>query len=384
MPAAVYVHVPFCRAKCSYCDFVAFAHRETDIERWSQQVLAELEHWSHHRDGETARSVFFGGGTPSLVPASILGNLLEAIGRAIGIASGAEISLEANPSSTEPERAAGWRAAGFTRVSLGVQSFDAVRLRLLGRLHGPAGAREAVDVVRAAGFERVSLDLIYGLPGHGIADWEHELEQALHLETGHLSLYALTVEAGTPLARQVVAGDVQVPDDDVLADCYELAEARLDAAGYRHYEISNWARPGHECRHNLAYWRNETFLGLGAGAWSRAHDARFAVTSDLDAYLAWDGVPAATPLHPTLHNPIEPIDASGDARETAMLQLRLDDGLDLDAFASRHGTSARAAVESALSEPEAWGLVAAQGARRTLTPRGRLLSNDVFQRILVP
>ncbi len=386
MLSSLYIHIPFCRARCSYCDFFTVVDREADFGRFTTTLRREIDHWSRRAaDGASIDTIFFGGGTPSLLDPRLLTEVLGHFRTAFSIDPGAEISLEANPSSTAPERLEQWREAGINRISFGVQSFDDARLRLLGRLHGAAGARLALSQARSAGFDNLSLDLIYGLPSQTIDDWRRDVETALELETEHLSLYGLTVEEGTPLAAQISQGRLAAPDDDISAAMYELAEGLLGEAGFHHYEISNWARPGYECRHNLTYWRNGEFIGLGPGAHSRFRGKRFAVVPDLGAYLRYaapdDG---AHDLLPGFHEVLQELDPITDRRESAMMRLRLSEGLSLGAFSAEFGAAARRELEPIIdfAQREELGVVADQRLR--LTSKGRLLSNEVFQRIVSP
>ena len=265
MTLALYIHVPFCETKCSYCNFNTYERIERLIPGYLEAVKREAAYWGGALERPATGSVFFGGGTPSWLPPAELAGVLDVVRRVFRVEKGAEITAEVNPGDAAARSLAVWREAGINRLSFGVQSLRDDELTLLTRRHS---AREAVDAVaraREAGFDNVSVDLIYGLPRQTVAQWEESLEGAAALGMEHLSLYALGVEEGTPLHRDVEAGRVPAPDPDLAAEMYELAERRLAEAGYEHYEISNWAKPGRASRHNLAYWGERSLCGTGAG-----------------------------------------------------------------------------------------------------------------------
>ncbi len=370
----LYLHVPFCRTKCGYCDFNSYAGLDALFEPYVEALIREVERAAPAR----VRTVFFGGGTPTVLPVSFVERILAAVRAAVYVEAGAEISCEANPGTVDRERLAALRALGVNRLSLGVQSLAPGELRLLERGHTAAQAGEALRAARAAGLDNVNLDLIYGLPGQALSSWRSGLDQALELAPDHLSLYALTVEEGTPLAAEIEAGRLPEPDPDLAADMYELAQDRLAAAGFVHYEISNWARrPGLECRHNLIYWRNEPYLGLGAGAHSWLGGRRWAAAARPAAYIR--RVRAGEP-------PVESEEEIAPALEmgeTMMMGLRLlDEGVAFDRFERRFGRDLRRHFAGELAELTALGLIAVYPDRVTLSARGRLLANQVFMRFL--
>lgn len=263
------MHWPFCASKCPYCDFNSHVRAGgIDETRFLAAFLKELEHWAVLGPGRSVTSIFFGGGTPSLMSTNTVGAILDAIARHWGVERGAEITLEANPSSVEAGRFRGYRAAGVNRVSLGVQSLDDMQLRALGRMHTSAEARAAIDIA-AGTFERFSFDLIYARPGQSIDAWRAELGQALDLAGKHLSLYQLTIEQGTPFAALHARGKLVVPDGDAASALYEVTQEMTERAGLPAYEISNHAAPGEESRHNLTYWRYGEYAGIGPGAHGR-------------------------------------------------------------------------------------------------------------------
>ena len=377
-PAAdlgVYVHVPFCRVRCGYCDFntytaselrgtrqdayAATAIAETDLAR---SVLAEAGAL------RPASTVFFGGGTPTLLPVADLARMLDAVRDRLGLRAGAEVTVEANPDTVTPESAAGLAAAGVTRLSIGMQSAVPAVLATLDRTHDPARVATAVAAARAAGLD-VSLDLIYGTPGESLEDWARSRDAALALEPDHISAYALIVEPGTRLERRIRRGELAPVDDDVHADMYESADAAFAAAGYDWYEVSNWSRgPGHRSRHNLAYWRGTDWWGIGPGAHSHVAGLRWWNVKHPAAYaqrLAAGESPAAGR---------ERLDAATRRLEEVLLRSRLSEGMPLE-LASPAG---RAAVAGLIAD----GLVdgaSAVGGRVVLTLRGRLLADAVVR-----
>ncbi len=368
---AIYIHVPFCRCRCGYCSFISCAGRERDIPAYLTALRREI---ATRSGGETVPSIFFGGGTPSLLSVSQVSEILATLRGHFSIAEDAETTLEANPGTVDDAYLAGLRRAGVSRLSLGVQRFDDAELKLLGRIHTSNEAREAVAAARCAGFDNLSLDLIYGLPGDTLGAWRRSLEAAVALAPEHLSLYALTLEEETPLGAAVVRGEVPAPDPDLAADQYELAEDILAAAGYGHYEISNWAKPGHECRHNLVYWDNGNYLGFGVAAHSSEDGRRYANTSDLDEYLAAGGL--------ALRSLDETLDSATIRAETVILGLRQGGGIDLAATSRRLGVDVWDEYCGPLEDLTSAGLLEQSDGRLRLTRRGRLLGNEVFWRLL--
>jgi oxygen-independent coproporphyrinogen-3 oxidase len=267
-PLAVYIHWPFCRSKCPYCDFNSHVRDRVDAARWTRALLADLDQHAQMLPEREVASVFFGGGTPSLMPPETVAALLERVGRRWPLAADLEVTLEANPNSAEADRFRAFAAAGINRLSLGVQALDPAALRFLGRRHDRGEAIGAIDRARRS-FARFSFDLIYARPGQTVAAWERELDEALALAGDHLSLYQLTIEPGTAFAAAAAKGDFVPADEEISAALFEMTQERLAAQGLPAYEISNHARPGAECRHNLAYWRYQDYVGIGPGAHGR-------------------------------------------------------------------------------------------------------------------
>ena len=382
-PIALYLHIPFCTAKCGYCDFNSYAGHEHMIPSYADTLVKDAALWCDAVGGRAVETVFFGGGTPSLNPPEEMAKILDGMRATFRIAPDAEIALEANPGSITTEYLSALRDIGFNRLSIGVQSFDDEELVALDRIHTAADARAGFAAARDAGFDNINVDLIYGLPEQPLAAWQRNLEQALALAPEHLSLYALTIEDNTPLARDVARGRVPAPDPDMQAEHYEWTQDRLASAGYEHYEISNWARPGRRCKHNLVYWQNREYLGLGAGAHSYLNGVRFSAVLLPNRYaeLVDETVAAGDGgmRHVIGAENITPELAMSD---TMILGLRLLDGIDARAFARRHGQELRDVYGAVLDEFAGYGLVESTATHVRLTPRGRLLSNELFQRLL--
>jgi oxygen-independent coproporphyrinogen-3 oxidase len=325
----LYVHVPFCARRCSYCDFAIAVRRDVPSERFGSALLTEWDGW---RDDErwagfpNLATVYFGGGTPSRLDPAVLTRLLSRFAGDRGIAPGAEITLEANPEDVTVERARTWHAAGINRVSLGVQSFDPVVLTWMHRTHSSEDAGRAVEALRAGGIDRISLDLIYALPPEIARDWSRDLDQALALEPDHLSLYGLTVEQHTPLARWVNRGEAHPAPEERYAEEFLLAHQRLTQSGFRHYEVSNYGKPGREAVHNSAYWQRSPYLGLGPSAHSGLGKERWWNVREWSAWADAISRGVSTVMGE------ERLDKESLAIESLYLGLRTDSGLSSDAI----------------------------------------------------
>ena len=369
--SGVYVHVPFCARRCGYCDFNTYVLGRAGLtpDGWLQAVRAEIGLMARAFPADQPlRTVFFGGGTPTLIGASRLVAVLDELRAVCGLSADAEVTAEANPETVTPELLDALLAGGFTRLSLGFQSADEAVLAVLDRAHTPGQALRCVEMAHRAGFRDVSLDLIYGTPGETPASWRATLDAALSVGPEHVSCYALIVEPGTPLARRIASGELPAPDDDLMADEYALADETLEAAGLPWYELSNWARPTHQCRHNLTYWRGLDWWGFGPGAHSHVGDRRW---WNQKSASRWAAMLAAGRL------PIggeERIDDAMAHEERLLLELRLATGLPVDAL-----TTDEASRIPALA---ADGLVTTDDARVILTRRGRLLADLVTRQLL--
>jgi len=383
---SLYLHIPFCRHRCAYCDFNTYAGQEDNIPRYVNALCREMELVSDAA-GERVpvHTIFFGGGTPSLIPAGDVARILEQAARCFDLQPGAEITLEANPGTVTLEHLRALRLAGVNRLSYGVQSAHPDDLRLLERQHTYLDAVQAVEWSRRAGFDNLSLDLIFGVPFQTMERWQRSVELVLGLHPEHLSFYALTVEHGTPFQHWAARGLVPAADDDLAADMYEWAGERLEGAGFEQYEISNWARRGQEgalllSRHNLQYWLNRPYLGLGAGAHGYAAGVRTANVLGIGAYIARcrDAAPRDFPLGPALANAVV-VDETAAMQETMMVGLRLVElGVSNTQFMDRFGRALTDVFGEQITRLAGQGLLEWQNDRLRLTRRGRLLGNRVF------
>ncbi len=379
--ASLYLHIPFCHTRCHYCDFNTYAGMLPLREPYVRALLTEIElagqnaQPSDKRPRRT-RTIFFGGGTPSLLTVSQISRLLNACLQSFAVDNDAEITLEANPGTLNIAQLEGIRAAGVNRLSMGAQSFSSELLHTLGRIHNPQEIVQAVQFARAAGFSSLNLDFMFGLPGQTMQDWQETLERALELHPEHLSLYSLIVEEGTPFYTWVNEGSLTPGDEDLCADMYEYADERLRKAGYINYEISNWALPGHHSRHNLTYWQNLPYIGMGAGAHSYFGNQRFSNERDPATYIKRL---KAREL-PTVER--EPITPMQEMSETAFLSLRTAMGLHLPTFAERFGVLFSQFAGDRLKLVSEAGLLETEDQWLRLSSRGRLLGNEVFVRLL--
>jgi putative oxygen-independent coproporphyrinogen III oxidase len=371
-PFGVYVHVPFCATRCGYCDFNTYTPAElggANPDGWLAALRVELR-LAAVRLGSApqVQTVFVGGGTPSLLGGAGLAAVLDAVREQFSLAPGAEVTTEANPESTSPALFTALRDAGFTRVSLGMQSVAPHVLAVLDRVHSPGRALTAAREAQAAGFDHVNIDLIYGTPGESDDDLLRSIDAAVETGVDHVSGYALVVEDGTALARRVRRGEIAAPDEDVQARRYELLDARLSAAGFDWYEVSNWSRPGGECRHNLGYWNGGEWWGAGPGAHGYVDSTRWWNVKHPNAYariLADGALPVAD---------FEQLDGVAQHTEDVMLRLRLRGGLPLDDLSDEE----RARADIVIAD----GLVVSRDNSLVLTDRGRLLADGVVRTLL--
>lgn len=435
---SVYLHIPFCQRKCPYCDFNTFAGLDHLYEPFTHALAEEIRLAGGHRGRPQVKTVFLGGGTPTVLPPSLLAQVLATCHQAFALPPGIEISSEANPGTVDASRFRSLRSLGVNRLSIGVQSFDDNELAFLGRIHDAGQAEGAYRAARNAGFTNINLDLIFGLPNQSPATWRKTLQRAIALQPEHLSLYALTIEDGTPFARWADSGRLAYPNPDKAANLYELADELLASAGYVQYEISNWARdtrfgdlefqagdwqaevaepqimkqqpesdtPLFACRHNLTYWRNESYLGFGPGAHSSEAQRRWANVNPVPLYISRiTQTPASDDLQGAFHNNTtgdsavtgpnrgaepwpaldwsEAIDSQLAMGETMMLGLRLtQEGVHYARFELRHGRPLMDVFGKQVSELHNLSLVEVLSDRLRLTPRARLIGNVVFGRFL--
>lgn len=367
MSAGIYIHIPFCKSRCSYCDFATDIYRSSAFaDRYVAALCREIEGFQGSPPADT---IYFGGGTPSLMKPEQIERILGAVRGSFEVTEDAEITMEMNPATVSLETLGNFRALGVNRASFGVQTFDDTALQMLARGHNAADARETFGLLRKAGFENISLDLIAGLPGQTIDDWQQNLDEAIALGPEHLSLYLLEIHDGTPLAEQVRSGRRPVPDDDTAAEMYEIMIDRLADAGYGQYEISNFCRAGRESRHNTKYWTLDPVFGFGVSAHSFDGEDRYANERDTAKY-------------------VNKIETNGDAEVTRerinraseyiFLGLRLKNGIDLAGYQNYFGLNLENKYRNSLDNLEEAGLINLADGKLKLTQRGMLFSNEVF------
>jgi len=376
----LYIHWPFCKAKCPYCDFNSHVREGVDPERWAAAYERALGFWAGRLGDRRLRSIFFGGGTPSLMPPRLVERILTRAQEHWPWAADIEITLEANPTSVEAAHFAGYRTAGVNRISLGIQALDDRSLHFLGRRHSVEEALNALDLAQAY-FDRVTFDLIYARAGQTPQSWRDELARALAFGTEHLSLYQLTIEPGTPFAERFAAGGLEVLDDDATADLFALTQEMTAGAGLAAYEISNHARPGAESRHNLIYWRCQDYLGVGPGAHGRVTlGAERLATADRRSPEGWLEAVEADGNGLALETPVTPRES---ATEAVMMGLRLREGLDLGAVEAATGLPGPEIIDQrALAMLVEEGLMDQEGPRLRLTPKGWPLLNSITGALL--
>lgn len=383
--SAVYIHIPFCVKRCCYCDFITYAGQQHLLPEYQKALLAELDFY-RQAIPRPLTSLYFGGGTPSVMPTAMIASTIAKAEHLFGFSANIEITLEANPGTLSPGALSELHKAGVNRLSLGVQSFNDARLKTLGRIHDSRMAAESIADARSAGFENLSLDLIFGLPDQSFDEWKLDLNKALELEPEHLSLYSLILEENTPLFRLVNSGKISLPEEDLVADMFEWAIDFLPRKGFHQYEISSWARAeALESRHNKTYWQNLDYLGLGTAAHGRIADWRYHNTDSIAEYIRRMSadVPWAKESSPAADEiiPISKLDAM---QEQMMLGLRMTrEGVSFQTFRQRFGLDADEVFPEQISRLLKIGLVervkAKDGEHLRLTRRGIMLGNQVFQ-----
>lgn len=378
-PMGIYIHIPFCSHICPYCDFTTYAGKELLIPRYVDALVTDLRNQAEQVGDREIVSIFIGGGTPSLLDGEQMRRIIAACREHYALADLCEISVETNPNSLSEELLIAYREAGINRLSIGAQTMDRRGLRRLGRHHESDDVTTALANAHAAGFERISIDAIFGWPGQSLDIWRNDLESLLGSPTppNHLSLYSLIVEPGTPFADAQTRGILRMPDDDATADMYELAVDLLGTAGWAHYEIANWSRePDHYSRHNALYWQHGDYLGVGAGAHGHMDGTR-----TINHLLPERWCDAVETGQPTVSNN-ERIDESVAITETIMMGLRLlEAGISPDAFEQRHGISLGRLSGASIESLAGMGLLESTQDRLRLTERGALLSNEVIARL---
>ncbi|MCL6471449.1 MAG: radical SAM family heme chaperone HemW [Firmicutes bacterium] len=372
----IYIHIPFCKQKCKYCDFNSFAGLEALYGLHVRAVMLEIASKALELDDLNTESIYIGGGTPTLLDPLHVDALLTEVYRRFTVSDDAEVTIEANPETIGKVKLAQLKQAGVNRLSIGFQSLDDGLLKLLGRKHSAAQAVRAFNNAREAGFENINIDLIFGIPGQSLANWAITLEQVVALEPDHLSCYGLMVEPQTALEREIASGKLSKPDEDLQADMFTYTIESLSESGYEHYEISNYAKPGHRSRHNLVYWNNGDYIGFGAGAHSKIGNKRFRNVSGPKEYI--NSVIAGT------NNAFEVVDLTKDdmISETIFLGLRKIEGLDLSSFEARFGCSLQDIYGDQIAELIKDGLLERNNGSLRLTHKGILLGNEVFSRFV--
>lgn len=376
MATALYIHIPFCATKCSYCSFSSYAGLEGLQGRYVDSLCVELQKSASEGDTEPLQTVFLGGGTPTLLSANLLRKVLSSCFALFPFAADAEISIEANPGTVDAEKLDILKEGGFNRISLGVQSFHDRELGRIGRIHSAAEAVRAVNLAKTAGFQNLSIDLMYGLPGQNSGSWRTSLDTALSLGLNHLSLYQLTVEEGTPLERVVREDRVQLPDDDEVAVMDEISAELTTAAGLFQYEISNYAQPGYECRHNITYWENREYLGIGSGAVSCLRGCRRRNVADPEQYCS------LVETGKSVVQEEETLETDASFRETVIMGLRLNRGVSIWRLQSRYGLLPQSYYGKTFRRLIADGLLEQSAGYLFLTDRGRVFANRVMAELV--
>ena len=369
MSAGIYLHIPFCKSRCSYCDFATDIYKNNEVvERYVDALCSEIRN-SKFIIRNSFDTIYFGGGTPSLLTAVQVEKILNAVYSKFEISNATEITMEMNPATVTPETLTAFRSLGINRASFGVQTFDDRVLKLLARGHDAADARNTFKMLREAGFDNISFDLIAGLPGQTLSQWQQNLDEAIAMSPEHLSLYLLEIHAGTPLAGQVRDGRQPTPDPELAAEMYELMLDRLATAGYEQYEISNFSRPGFESRHNTKYWTLDPVLAFGVSAHSFDGAQRYANERDTAQYVEMiENKGSAETMR-------ENIDL---ASEFVFLGLRMETGIDLAEYARRFGTDLIDTHRNEIADLAEAGLIEPECGKMKLTRKGKLFSNEVF------
>lgn len=386
-PSSLYVHIPFCSIKCTYCAFNTFVHLDHLIPDFVTALCAEIRAVGEAGGRPIVHTVYLGGGTPSLLTIDQINSILQAARDGFEFLPSCEISMECNPSDMTPSYTNRLRETAVNRLSIGMQSAVQSELDLFARRHEHEAVKRAVEAVQYAGFDNFNLDLIYGIPGQSLENWKFSLEEALSLAPHHVSLYALGLEPGTALEAWVNEQKVPAPDDDLAADMYEWASERLPQAGLEQYEISNWAQPGHECRHNLQYWRNLPYPAFGPGAHGYAGGIRYVVLRSPQRYIQTLRSIKLSDFQPYPHSPVfethEYLDQVATIADTLIMGLRLtQEGIVRSAFQQRFGIDLLDLYPELIARFEDNGLLSVSSERVKLTARGRLLSNMIFRELV--
>ena len=391
----LYVHIPFCETKCTYCDFNTYEKLEHLMPSYIEALSKEISFWGNHLEHSFVDTIFLGGGTPSYLPEDSIKTLVETIYLNYELASPTEFTIECNPCDLSPIIVQTYLSLGINRLSVGVQSLSDQLLEVLGRRHDSRTAISALNMARSEGVCNISADLIYGLPYQTLSHWTETLKKIIDLELPHISMYCLTLEKGTPLEIWVKSGRLPNPDTDLAADMYELGMDYMTAAGYEHYEISNWSIEGYQSNHNLRYWRNQNYLGVGPGAHSYLNKERFSnlksprdyINLMLSLYSTKDYFDEDGSLQTTDLPMVETVEKIGrelEIAETLMMGLRLSEGIKISDFKNRFGITPEGMYKDTITELLSHKLIERNQSSIKLTERGRLLGNEVFSRFLEP
>jgi oxygen-independent coproporphyrinogen-3 oxidase len=372
----IYIHIPFCRSKCNYCHFISIPFHKATAERYRKYLVREIRAVSTSVEREKVNSIYFGGGTPSLVPAEHIADILKECKYRFSVAEDCEISLEANPGTLSAEKLAFLQKAGVNRISLGAQSFVDKELASIGRLHNSETILQSRGQLRKSGFENLNLDLLLGLPDQTQQSWRHSLQAAVALSVPHISVYMLDLEEPCALSSMVANGWTHIPEEDLVSDLYLETIDFLSSYGYLQYEISNFSRPGYPCRHNLKYWMRKPVYGLGLGSHSFDRHSRYANSKDMDDYFR----SIETGSSPVCGR--YPVSALQALEETLFLGLRLTHGVDWNQLQRTYGGDILARYEASLRSFSARGWMEWENSTVRLTPSGMLLSNEIFQEFL--
>jgi oxygen-independent coproporphyrinogen-3 oxidase len=372
---SIYVHIPFCARRCGYCDFNTYAWRGSIVRETLEAICCHIE--SLDSEEFVVPTIFFGGGTPSFPDPELVIRILNAIRSRFRVLPDAEVSIEANPGTRDRSRFTALRQAGFNRLSMGVQAFDDHLLKVLGRTHSASEAIRSYEAARAAGFENINLDLMFALPDQTVRQWQYTLRTAVSLQPEHLSCYALTIEPHTPFYTMYLRGQLSLPDEETDLRMYQYTIRALIRAGYEHYEISNFARPGYRCQHNMVYWRNEEYLGFGPGAVSYRNGVRWKCLSNPHRYVQ------AVRGGLSLVEEEERLEAGASLGETIMLMLRLRDGVDVKAVEDRYGVNLEQRYARQLHRLQQQRLLEVTPDRWRITPKGLPIANTICAEFLV-
>lgn len=372
---SIYVHIPFCARRCGYCDFNTYAWRGSIVRETLEAICCHIE--SLDSEEFVVPTIFFGGGTPSFPDPELVIRILNTIRSRFRVLPDAEVSIEANPGTGDRSRFTALRQAGFNRLSMGVQAFDDHLLKVLGRTHSASEAIRSYEAARAAGFENINLDLMFALPDQTVRQWQYTLRTAVSLQPEHLSCYALTIEPHTPFYTMYLRGQLSLPDEETDLRMYQYVIRALIRAGYEHYEISNFARPGYRCRHNMVYWRNEEYLGFGPGAVSYRNGVRWKCLSNPHRYVQ------AVRGGLSLVEEEERLEADASLGETIMLMLRLRDGVDVKAVEDRYGVNLEQRYARQLHRLQQQRLLEVTPDRWRITPKGLPIANTICAEFLV-